>query len=286
VEKAAGLETYSNGLRIDGRPAVTDRPRSYVAFPANGSGERKAVRRTVPAGIVFHTTESAQAPFEARENGVLKKIAESLLDYVRRKRAYHFLIDRFGRVFRVVQEGDSANHAGYSVWADDRWLYVNLNESFLAVAFEAVTGPGQVEAALNPAQVRSAAELTDMLRARYGIPAGNCVTHAQVSVNPSNMLVGYHTDWASSFPFEKLGLPDNYACPLPAIFEFGFRYDPAFMRSAGVRMRAGIDLAGRELQRRAAESGLPVTAYRKKLQAVYRGMAVEVRRAGDSAGAE
>jgi len=41
--------------------------------------------------------------------------------------------------------------------------------------------------------------LTDMLRKRYGIPAGNCVTHAQVSVNPSNLLIGYHIDWASSF---------------------------------------------------------------------------------------
>ena len=40
-----------------------------------------------------------------------------------------------------------------------------------------------------------------MLRAKYRIPESNCVTHAQVSVNPDNMLVGYHTDWSGNFPF-------------------------------------------------------------------------------------
>ena len=48
--------------------------------------------------------------------------------------------------------------------------------------------------------------LTEMLRGKYHIPASNCVTHAQVSVNPDNMLVGYHTDWAGNFPFLDIGL--------------------------------------------------------------------------------
>jgi hypothetical protein len=56
----------------------------------------------------------------------------------------------------------------------------------------------------SPAQVRAAAMLVEMLRARYRISAVNCVTHAQVSLNPSNMRVGYHMDWASKFPFEQL----------------------------------------------------------------------------------
>lgn len=142
---------------------------------------------------------------------MLQRIGESLIEYVQRKRAYHFLIDRFGRVYRVVAETDAANHAGFSVWADESSVYVNLNESFLGVSFEAETQPGQMQPSVSPAQVRAAAMLTEMLRSRYAIPAANCVTHAQVSVNPSNMRVGYHTDWASSFPFEELGLPDNYA---------------------------------------------------------------------------
>jgi N-acetyl-anhydromuramyl-L-alanine amidase AmpD len=45
----------------------------------------------------------------------LKRIGESLLAYVRRKQAYNFVIDRFGRVYRVVPESDAANHAGNSI---------------------------------------------------------------------------------------------------------------------------------------------------------------------------
>ena len=78
-------------------------------------------KRSEPVGIVFHSTESQQAPFEAGHNETLKKIGESLLDYLRRRRSYHFLIDRFGRVYSLVAETDAANHAGYSVWADEQW---------------------------------------------------------------------------------------------------------------------------------------------------------------------
>ena len=90
---------------------------------------------------------------------------------------------------------------GHSIWADDQYFYVNLNDSFLGVSFEAQTGGDG--ASVSSAQVRSAAMLTEMLRSRYKIPARNCVTHAQVSVNPSNMQIGYHVDWGSSFPFES-----------------------------------------------------------------------------------
>ena len=165
-----------------------------------------------------------------------------MIDFVRRRHAYHFLIDRFGRVYRIVRESDAAEHAGYSVWSDDTWLYLNLNESFLGISFETKTEPGQEQPTVSPAQIHAAAMLTEMLRGRYGISAGNCVTHAQVSVNPKNMRVGFHTDWASSFPFAQLGLPDNYARPLPALTAFGFEYDAAFAQSAGdaVVRRSGI----------------------------------------------
>jgi N-acetyl-anhydromuramyl-L-alanine amidase AmpD len=164
---------------------------------------------------------------------VLKRVSESLVEYVQRRRAYNFLIDRFGRVYRIVRETDAANHAGHSIWADDSWIYLNLNDSFLGVSFEAETSKAEK---VNPAQVRAGAMLTEMLRSRYRINAANCVTHAQVSVNPSNFQIGYHTDWASSFPFERLGLADNYALPLPALALFGFGYDAAFVQRVGPRL--------------------------------------------------
>jgi hypothetical protein len=270
VEGAKDWEIYSNGLRVDNRFAVSNRPRSYQVFPVDHPELPGESHRTQPAGIVFHTTESQQAPFEADKNRVLKQAAESLAEYVRRHRAYNFLIDRFGRVYRIVYESDAADHAGHSVWADGEWLYVNLNESFLGVSFEAKTEPGQEVPAVSPAQLRAAAMLVEMLRARYGIAAGNCVTHAQVSVNPFNMRVGYHTDWASSFPFEQLGLPNNYDQPIAALSLFGFESDAAFVRLSGARLYAGVELAEERLRERAEEQGLPIGAYRSRLQRLYR----------------
>jgi len=261
VEDRNGFEVYSNGLRIDNRSAVANHPRSYLAFPVSNNGVPQ--RRSQPAGIVFHSTESQIAPFEAGHNEALKKIGESLLDYVRRRRSYHFLIDRFGRVYRVVAEGDAADHAGYSVWADDASIYVNLNESFLGVAFEARMDSSRGEPAATPAQTRSGVMLVEMLRARYRISAANCVTHAQVSVNPSNMRVGYHIDWAEGFPFAEVGLPDNYATALPSVWIFGFQAAPALLP-------AGSQAAEAILCRRATELSLKPGVYRKRLHQQYR----------------
>jgi hypothetical protein len=278
VETSANSETYSNGLRIDTRFVVKNHFRSYRLFPAVPDNRGPGIAGSKPLGIVFHTTESRQAPFEEQANGVLRRIGESLLEYVQRKRAYNFLIDRFGRVYRIVVESDSANHAGFSVWSDEQWLYVNLNESFLGVSFEAETKPEQIEAEVSPAQLHAAAVLTEMLRSRYGIAGSNCVTHAQVSVNPSNMRLGYHTDWASSFPFAALGLPDNYRQPEPALSAFGFEADPQFLRTAGPRLAASVNLAEEQLAERARIAGLSIRSYRERLRRLYRERLVELRR--------
>ena len=269
VEKTSGFETYSNGLRIENQYAVSHRPRAYTAFSRDYPDGSVGEKRSDPVGIVYHTTESLQAPFESSQNNLLKRVGESLIEYVRRRRCYNFLIDRFGRVFRIVNESDAADHAGHSVWADERHFYVNLNDSFIGVSFEAQTEAGQTTSSVGDAQFRAAAMLTEMLRSRYKIPGGNCVTHAQVSVNPSNMQIGYHVDWASSFPFERLGLPDNYATPSPAIALFGFAFDAGFEQRAGVRMAAGALDAARAVAARAEASHLSLAAYRKELRKRY-----------------
>jgi hypothetical protein len=269
VEKTSGFETYSNGLRIENHYAEGHRPRAYTAFSRDYPDARAGEKRSDPVGIVYHTTESLQAPFESSQNNLLKRVGESLIEYVRRRRCYNFLIDRFGRVFRIVNESDAADHAGHSVWADERYFYVNLNDSFIGVSFEAQTEAGQTTSSVGDAQIRAAAMLTEMLRSRYKISGGNCVTHAQVSVNPSNMQIGYHLDWASSFPFERLGLPDNYATPSPAIALFGFAFDAAFEQRAGVRMAASAFDAARVVAARAEASHLSLAAYRKELRKRY-----------------
>ena len=275
VEKAGDSEVYSNGLRVDTRFTVLNHPRLYLAFPRDGNHSNGPIPRSQPVGIVYHTTESQQAPFVAQDNRVLMRLGESLLEYVRRERAYHYLIDRFGRVYRVVAESDAADHAGYSVWADDKWLYVNLNDSFFGVSFEARSHPDQSEGVVSPAQIRAAAMLTEMLRSRYQISAENCVTHAQVSVNPSNMQAGYHTDWAAGFPFEALGLPDNYELAPPSLWAFGFT-------PTGNPGSPGVKLAEQDLSSNAARSGMPLEAYRKRLQKQYREFLAQSRRLNPS----
>lgn len=267
VEEKRGYELYSNGLRIDTASTETNRPRcEYPVFSAAGDDNPKEWRNQ-PAGIVFHSTESHQAPFEPSQTPRLTRLARNVVEYVKAERAYHYVIDRFGRVFRVVVESDMANHAGNSVWGDEKGVYVNLNRSFLSIALEAQTDTPET---LSPAQIHAARVLTDMLRAKYGIRAADCVTHAQVSVSPASMLIGYHTDWADGFPFEKIGLPDNYALPAPSVTVFGFGYDELLLKASGGRPWAGLVTAEAALVHSSAAEGLSPGAYRRRLQQRFR----------------
>jgi N-acetyl-anhydromuramyl-L-alanine amidase AmpD len=202
-----------------------------------------------------------------------------LLEFVREKQAYHFVIDRFGRVHRIVAESDSANHAGRSVWADARWVYINLNSSFLGISFEGETQ--DLKENLTPAQIHAGRVLTDMLRSRYRIAKENCVTHAQVSVNPDNMKIGYHTDWAGNFPFHEMGLEDNYAQPIAALFLFGYGYDPTFVESTGARLWKGLLLAEERLLEEATVEGHTVAEHKKILQKRYREKLAGIEFKGD-----
>jgi len=264
---------YSNGLRVDLTFTVANRPRAHFPiFPLTGS--TGATRTgTAPVGIVYHTTESHLVPFQEDENRRLTQLGRNLLELIRRERCYHYVIDRFGRVFRVVEESDAANHSGNSVWADAGGVYVNLNDSFLGVSFEGQTGAVDE---VTPAQMTAAKVLTEMLRARYNIRAENCVTHAQVSVNPLNMRIGSHVDWASKFSFAALGLPDNYAIPLPSLYAFGFGYDTVFLQVTGQRWK-GLDLAERQVENQAAAEGLSVPRYRAILQHRYKDIAAALK---------
>ena len=154
---------------------------------------------------------------------------------------------------------------------------MNVELASRGVAFEA-QNDATVE--VTPAQVLAARVLTEMLRSRYGIPAENCVTHGQVSVNPLNMLIGNHTDWVRNFPFEAVGLPDNYAIPLASIYAFGFDYDDNYLRAAGAGVR-GLSLAREQLERQAAAEGTAVGQYRAMLRHRYKDIAAELKQSSE-----
>lgn len=271
VENTAEYELYSNGLRVEKR--YTAAPRQAVPFQrwridTNGREENPA-----PYGIVFHTTESDAAAYQEGNNRLLRRAAEGTLGFVQSQRAYHFVIDRFGRVFRTVPENEPANHAGSSVWSDGKYFFINMNHSFLGVSFDGQTRGADGKPSVTEPQVTSARLLTEILRSRYRIPAANCVTHAQVSVNPENMGVGYHTDWAAGFPFATLGLPVNYLTPLPAITLFGFGFEDYYSNLAAEELQDGISAGETILRQEAMRRGLSTAAYRRFLAQRFREVA-------------
>jgi len=274
VENGADFEQYSNGLRIDTSFAVPGPPRRYRVFEADGTFGPAVY--SVPVGILFHTTESDVWPLEASFNENLRDSSHRLLKYVSRNRLYHYLIDRFGRVYRVVGEDGKANHAGHSVWAVEGRTYLSLNNAFLGVAFETRWDGGRA-LPITQAQLASGRTLTEYLRQRYGIAGEMCVTHGLTSVNPRTHRIGHHLDWARGFPFEAFGLPDQYGRPAPAVAAFGFGYDEEFLKVLDEPW-PGVRAAEQQLAEQAVIRGTTVEQVRRERQDLYdRWLAEQVR---------
>jgi hypothetical protein len=111
--------------------------------------------------------------------------------------------------------------------------------------------------------------LTDMLRARYGISDANSVPHGLISVNPAKMLIGHHIDWAQGFPFAALGLTDKYEVPLPSIVGFGFSSDEDLLKRMGGKLWPGVEHAERELRMLSRDRGVPSAMLRTELRRTY-----------------
>jgi N-acetylmuramoyl-L-alanine amidase len=265
VEKGKDYELWSNGLRIDTSFAVEGPPRYFREF-RRGLGLESEVH-TKPVGILFHTTESDIWPLDASHNEHLRESSHALLRYLQREKAYHYLIDRFGQVHRVVDEDAKANHAGNAAWSSGDRLFLSLNNSFVGVAFETRWEGGKA-LPITEAQLLSGRSLTDYLRLRYDIPADMCVTHGIASLNAEKHLIGYHLDWARGFPFAAFGLPDQYAHVSPGVADFGFGYDETLTSVLGEPW-AGVKQAERDLAAEARRRGVDEKVLRQEKQALY-----------------
>ncbi len=272
VEQGDGYEVYSNGARILTEFETDGPARRFFAIPRGAETPDGAVERSVtPIGIVYHTSQSHIAPFKEEFNDKLQTSARALLDFVSKRRLYNYVIDRFGRIYRVVRDDAAADHAGNSVWADADYTYLDLSGGTIGICFEAEWRPDTKLAAdqINEAQIYAGRVLTAMLRSKYGISDSMCVTHALVSVSPSSRLVGFHMDWARAFPFAAIGLSDKYAVENPSISEFGFDHDGQFDRAVG-ELWPGIPLAEQRLAETAAATGKRDSDLRRELQQRYR----------------
>ena len=277
VEQQGNYERYSNGARILTDYETENHARGYYVLPhgqgalvkTSQGGSNDAEVRRAPVGIVYHTSESDMLPFTSDNNASIEVHTRGLLEYVRRNKSYNYLIDRFGQVYRVVRDTDAANHAGNSVWSDADGVYVGLNESFLGVCFETNSKSDSLDEQLTEAQLVAGRLLTQVLRSRYQINDADCVTHGLVSVNPSNMLICYHHDWARNFPFEAFGLSDKYKVAPASVSEFGFTYDEEIAEKLGGDVWAGVKIAEEEFRRRAEERNMTPEEMRRHTRERY-----------------
>jgi len=265
VEKNETSEHYSNGLRIDTGFEVVGEPRRYRLFAA-GPGMRGEVHEK-PVGILFHTSESDIWPLDESYNENLRTSSQNLLRYLQRNKVYNYLIDRFGRVFRVVTDESKANHAGHSVWTKGDDIYLGLNASFLGVSFETRWEGGRA-LPITAAQLSAGRSLTDWLRQQWEIDPDMCTGHGLVSINAKKHLIGHHVDWARGFPFEAFGLPDQYARMAPHVALFGLGYDVDFLKVMGEPW-PGVREAERVLETAALDQGRTVEEVRRERQALF-----------------
>jgi len=277
VETTADYERYSNGARILVRYQTANRPRAYYLIPRGSATVRGEVRREI-VGIVYHTSESDIVPFTPANTQSIQDRTQGLLEYVKRNHSYHYLIDRFGEIYRVVRDEDAAFHAGHSIWADEQFSYVGLNESFLGICFESTSTSGSLEETLTEAQVVSGRLLTNVLRSRYQIEDVNCTTHGLVSVNPENMRIAYHHDWVRNFPFEAMGLSDKYQVVSPSMLDYGFRYDEEILRKLGNMLWPGAIEAEEEFQRRVEGLRVEEAVWRSQLRDRYQDQLEQARK--------
>jgi hypothetical protein len=245
--------------------AVAGPRRHYRAFLAEGGMQEPALER--PIGIMFHTTESDVWPLEASFNENLRGSSQSLLRYLAREKLYHYLIDRFGRVSRVVNEDSKANHAGLGAWADGERFFLSLNNAFVGVSFETRWEGGRA-LPITEAQLNSGRSLTEYLRQRYEIKPEMCVGHGLTSVNAKKHVIGHHLDWARGFPFEAFGLPDQYQAAPPNVAYFGFGYDETLPERMGEPW-PGVAAGERAFAEAARAEGVSLEALHKKRQDLY-----------------
>ena len=259
VDSGDDWELYSNGLRIDTTYSVAGEPRRYRAFSLEG--ELGEVLHK-PSGLVYHTSESDIWPLQESFNEKLRDSSQNLLRYLRRRQVYHYLVDRFGQAFRVVEEADRAHHAGMSIWRTGERVWLNLNGPTIGICFETRWEGGRA-LPITRAQLEAGRRLTDYLRDKWSMAPDMCVTHGLISVNARRHLIGHHVDWARGFPFEAFGLPDLYDRPAPAVALFGFDYDEQFLEVMGEPWPGVLD-AERELSEEAVRTGRTVEDVRKE----------------------
>ena len=277
IKTEGEYEKWSNGCRISTKYETDNHPRGYYILPRGSETDGTQFSDKI-VGIVYHTPESGIVSFTPDNNETIQKTSQGLLRYVRDHKLYNYMIDRYGEIYRIVRDEHAADHAGHSIWADSKNIYVSLNESFLGVCFESkFEGAESLDEILTPAQINSGRLLTDVLRSWHQIDDANCTTHGLVAIDHEKMLIARHHDWVSNFPFEAMRLSDKYKIHPPSMVDYGCTYDVDVLAKLGNKLWDGALTAEEEFKRRAAELRVSPDILRRKLRDRYNSQSAKVR---------
>jgi hypothetical protein len=271
--KEGEYEKWTNGCNISTKYETDNHPRAYYAIPRGSEtdGDQVSEKSDKIVGILYHTPENPMFEITPNNNRRIQNSSRELIEDVREKKKYNYLINRFGDIFRIVRDDQAANHAGESLWADAKNYYVILNESFLGVCFESkYDGASSLDQILTEAQIISGRRLTDVLRTKYNIDDANCTTHGLVAVAPEEMLIARHHDWVHFFPFDAMGLSNKYKVQPPSIIDYGFTHNEEVLaKKLGGKLWEGAAIAEEEFNRRAARARVSPDDLRRKLRDRY-----------------
>lgn len=89
--------------------------------------------------------------------------------------SYHYYINKSGGIYQLVPHNATAWHAGSSAWGD----YTGLNRFSIGVCLESSNG---FEEEYPEAQRVAAEQLVRDLMDEFGVPAGNVLSHKEISV--------------------------------------------------------------------------------------------------------
>jgi N-acetylmuramoyl-L-alanine amidase len=280
VEVKDGYELYSNGARINLEFETDNHPRNYILYSKDDPRiELKIPVQHQPVGIIYHTTEGELVGFTPDNNESLQRHSHGMLSWVKQEKSYNYVIDRFGQINRIVRDEQAANHAGHSIWSDDKYMYVSLNESFIGVSFE--TRQDAKEDQLTEAQLVSGRNLTGILRSKYNIRDENCTTHGLVSISPAKMLIAYHNDWIHNFPFVAMGVSDKYSVPPPSVAKYGCGWDDVIMEKVGGKLWAGVNTGQSQFEKYAETSDVSADTLRKEMKELYQTQLETIRNLRD-----
>jgi N-acetylmuramoyl-L-alanine amidase len=271
------LEKWSNGCQISTKYETDNHPRAYYTIPRGAETDGDLVSHKI-VGIIYHTPESGIVDFIPDNNEAIEKRTRRLLEWVRDHKLYNYMIDRYGDIYRIVRDDQAADHAGHSLWADAKSIYVSLNESFLGVCFESkFDGASSLDEILTPVQINSGRLLTDVLRSQYGIDDADCTTHGLVAVDHEKMLIARHHDWVRYFPFEAMGLSDKYSIQPPSMSDYGFTFNEEVLTKLDYKLWEGAVTAEKEFNRRAEEARVSPEVLRRKWQDRYNSQCAKTR---------